>query len=195
MIRRIELYGGPGIGKTHITRDITSALSKAGIKTDLVQEKAKEFAYRKQTPERWDQLELFNSQLQREFNLLRYGVEIVVTDSPLFMNACYGYRYKFCAANHIYDMSRLFDEQYSPYRILLTRNDEWFKEHGRFQNLEEAKELDEFIAIMLKNNQKEHVVWEWGNINDEIDKLVKKIKGSNDTLIVNKRIADCEEKL
>jgi hypothetical protein len=36
--------------------------------------------------------------------------------------------------------------------IVLTRNDETYDENGRFQNLEESKEIDEDIKQKLKDN-------------------------------------------
>jgi hypothetical protein len=43
-------------------------------------------------------------------------------------------------------------KKYDSLNIVLTRNDETYDENGRFQNLEESKEIDEDIKQKLKDN-------------------------------------------
>ena len=45
MIRRINIYGGPGVGKSTLAASIFAFMKKRGDNVELVQEFVKQFAY------------------------------------------------------------------------------------------------------------------------------------------------------
>lgn len=85
---RINLFGGPGVGKSTLAAWLFSQLKTLGHKVELVTEQAKVYAFAQRIPTVWQQLDIFNRQIQEERKFLERGVSIV-TDAPLAAQAIY----------------------------------------------------------------------------------------------------------
>lgn len=84
----IDLFGGPGCGKSTLAAEVYASLKKQYVQTELVREFVKAWAWRGEKVGRWDQPYLFAKQLRAESTL--YGrVDVIVTDSPLGLSPVY----------------------------------------------------------------------------------------------------------
>jgi RecA/RadA recombinase len=89
----INLYGGPGCGKSTLAADVFATLKKGGASVELVREYVKDWAWRGAAVGRWDQPYLIAKQLRAESAL--YGkVEFIVTDSPILLATVFEARYQ-----------------------------------------------------------------------------------------------------
>lgn len=84
----IDLFGGPGCGKSTLAAEVYASLKKQYSQVELVREFVKAWAWRGEKIGRWDQPYLFAKQLRAESTL--YGrVDVIVTDSPLGISPVY----------------------------------------------------------------------------------------------------------
>lgn len=155
MYRRINLFGGPGSGKSTTAAKLFSELKllrksgKIRQNVELVTEVVKPWAYAGQTPVGWDQLHLFSEQLRREELYLRNGVDIVITDSPLLLNWVYSDQAKLSFTSEIYNMVWQFEEKYPSLNYFIKREGDYVN-NGRFQTLDDSKNLDKIIYKTIK---------------------------------------------
>lgn len=151
MVRRICLYGGPGVGKSVLAAKLYAELAAEGRYVDHVTEYIKDWAYQNRKPESYDQFYVFAHQLHREDVRLRY-VDAVVTDSPLLLNASYSKQYSFEGWQHILDMCRMFERSFPSCNIILDRKGIEYVEKGRYQTLEQALDVDRHVSDMVYEN-------------------------------------------
>jgi hypothetical protein len=84
MTHIVNLYGGPGTGKSTTAALLFAELKMAGVNAELVQEVAKQWAWQGR-PITWEnQVELFREQAWR-MEILLGKVDVLVTDSPLLL--------------------------------------------------------------------------------------------------------------
>ena len=127
MIRRINLWGGPSAGKSRTAARLFSDLkdwksnSASALEVELVREYVKDWAWTGRSIEGWDQLHIFSEQLRREETLLRNGVDVIVTDCPIGLNAFYAQHNKLSFANDLMAMAWKYEQQYPSINILLAR--------------------------------------------------------------------------
>jgi hypothetical protein len=84
----INLYAGPGAGKSTTAAMVFAALKSRGISCELVTEFAKDLTWDKAYNIRNDQVYVFGNQFHRIFRLLGQ-VEYIVVDSPLLLSIAY----------------------------------------------------------------------------------------------------------
>jgi len=88
----INIFGGPGSGKSTIAAGVFYELKKRSVSVELVREYVKKWAWEGVLPNRLDQLYISGKQTKAEHML--YGkVEFVVTDCPLQMGVFYDRKY------------------------------------------------------------------------------------------------------
>jgi cytidylate kinase len=152
----INLYGGPGTGKSTLAALIYHKLKVKGYKVELVQEYVKTWVYQNRIPNDWDQFEFFSQQLMKEHIL--YGkVQYIVTDCPLELSAYYADENKhlkpaFTAMLKAVESMRK-DENVEVKRFFV-RRDKKQKYHAeeRFQTKEEALNIDRTMYQFMINN-------------------------------------------
>lgn len=137
----VNLYGGPGTGKSTNAARLFAMLKDLGIETELVTEYAKDVVWEETIKLLEDQIWVFANQLRR-IKRLQGKVDVVVTDSPLLLSCIYGTDYK---------LKELVIQEYSEMNnldVFLTRVKP-YSENGRLQTEDEAKSLDAAIGGVL----------------------------------------------
>lgn len=147
--RRINLFAGPGAGKSTTASLLFSQLKRRGYNAELVTEYVKTWAYQEIIPTSYDQLHIFSEQLRREVIPLQHGCDLIVTDSPLHLSYYYGRRYDLKYDDYILDMIKEFDEEFPPINIMIERNPDEFNQNGRFQDLKQSIIIDAELEKMI----------------------------------------------
>ena len=88
----INLFGGPGIGKSTTAAGLFYYMKKLGHNVELVSEYAKDCVWEEAQFKMKDQLYLLAKQ-NRKLERLRDKVDYVITDSPLLLGHYYGTMY------------------------------------------------------------------------------------------------------
>lgn len=136
----VNLFGGPGCGKSTGAAYVFSRLKEAGVNVELVTEFAKDLTWDKSDALN-DQLYVFANQFHRLYRCKRSGVDVAVTDSPLLLSNLYRDKHspffaepftdyvEYCAS--VFDNINCFIRRVKPYNPC-----------GRQQDEESARALD-----------------------------------------------------
>ena len=168
----VNLYAGPGAGKTTCAWLVAGELKKLGVVTEYVPEYAKELvwdgrtdlldgSYKNQTAV----LEEQNRRIER----LRGKVDVIVTDSPLLMSSMY-------AKENVEQFEQLAFSMYNRcdnFNLFITRGN-GFEQEGRIHSLQESKKIDEEIKGFLD----EHGVYYGTYEHNTLDVVVRNIQAS-----------------
>lgn len=149
-LRRINFYGPSGVGKSSIAAKIFASLKELKYDVEQVQEYIKAWAHEGKKPVSFDQLYIFAKQLHSEDVLLR-NVELLVSDSPLMLNAAYSHFYHSFAAQNILTVAQEFDEQFESINFFLTRTVP-FVAKGRYEQQEQSDHFGDFLQQFLRKN-------------------------------------------
>jgi hypothetical protein len=149
--RVINIFGGPGVGKSYITSGLFQLMKKEKYIVEMTAEYAKELTYEEKFDIlQNDQLYIFAEQHRRLYRLID-KVDYVITDCPLLLGCVY-----FEKNRGIYsyrDLARFMIDTYKKYpniNILLKRNSEYgYDEYGRYQKYDEALTVDEDVIRWL----------------------------------------------
>jgi hypothetical protein len=152
MIRRINLMGGAGCGKSTTANYIRAKLSFKGLDVELVDEQIKDWTYYGRSPKSCDSFVLQGRQMEKEDIRLRAGVDFIISDSPLFLQYFYACYHKAPMTSPMLMASQEFDKMYEPLHIFVDREDKFYNEVGRYEKLAEAKEIDTLIQAMMVGN-------------------------------------------
>jgi len=143
----VELYAGPGAGKSTSAALLFSQLKMAGINTEIVQEFVKDWAWENKAIQPHDQPIIYAGQLQREARL--YGkTDVIVTDSPLHMNTAYCSEYEKETIRRLNHHLEMIYPEIERIQVFVKRSGA-FDPLGRYHNEEQAKELDNAIVGLL----------------------------------------------
>lgn len=173
----INLYAGPGAGKSLQAAAIFCELKKRGKNCELVTEYAKDKYWDKHEAIFENQIYIFAKQLQR-IRRLEGRVDYVVTDSPLLLQKFY-YMKQIPKWGVLADRAylSLVGEIYKTFDnldIILERNPEFeYQQAGRYQNKEEAEVIDERIKDILVDLEVDyHTVMAGDSAPEKIIKLL-----------------------
>lgn len=168
---RINLLGGPSSGKSTTAAWLFSVMKERRISVELVTEYVKSWACQKRQVTSFDQVYLLGKQMQYEFRFLSAGVKNVITDSPVFLSAIYAdvYCKELNISKPMIELIEAYEKEYPSVNIFLNRQNKPYISEGRYQNYEEAKEIDVLIknALQGKTHWKTHIV----NYNDRKELL------------------------
>lgn len=152
----INLFGGPGVGKSTTAAGVFHKLQMMGFECDLPYEYPKISAWERNLSELSDQLYVLSSQHR---NIVRsYGkVDYIILDSPIILSLIYKRMYGDGYPSMMYDDS--FDEftmglfnRYNNINFFIRRDTNRYVNEGRLQNKEESLYIDNEIHNLLKNN-------------------------------------------
>lgn len=163
-IRRICLMAGPGAGKSTLAMRIASFLKAQGIETEYSVEWVKTMAFLKVPIAGYDQLYIMAKQMRQEDIILRNSGSIVVTDSPPLMTVVYAAKkYHFNSWKALRDIALDFESNYRTLNIFVDRSDLEYSNEGRYENKDEAIEIDNSIKEFLEESG---VKWETVRFDD-----------------------------
>lgn len=145
----VNIFGGPGAGKSTAAPLLFGFLKMKGINAELVGEYAKELLYDGRLESVSERQEYIFAKQHHKIHRLKDQVDYVVVDSPLLLAVAYtadGHP----GADHFKNFVKDNHDQYDNYNILLRRNlDLPFQQEGRDRDLEQSIELDQKIEQML----------------------------------------------
>lgn len=133
----INLFAGPGAGKSTTAAQIFAELKWEGVSVELVTEYAKELTWAGRKSELENQLLVSGMQMQR-LRDLDGKVDYVITDSPILLGAAYTYDY------HTRSLLAAKFYRFENYNIILRRAKPYVTA-GRNQTEAEARNLDSEI--------------------------------------------------
>ncbi len=138
----INLFAGPGAGKSTTAAGLFHKMKKMGLSVELVTEYAKEKVYENNMCVMADQLYLLAKQ-NRRLERLRKHVDYVITDSPLLLCAYYGELY----GKHpgiVVPLARQVFDTYDNVNIFINRTKPYVQ-NGRLGGEDNAREADRGI--------------------------------------------------
>lgn len=186
----VDIFGGPGAGKSTTALQLVAELKKLGYHADHVSEVAKELVYAKDF-EHLDgtlknQSKILSEQ-KRRLDIMLDNVDVVVTDSPLLLNTVY---LKENAPEYIESVFSQY-ENYNNYNVVVERDlSVKFEQEGRIHNLEESIKKDGEINTLLDSHNIDYQRFNRNNIAGILDGIVSKI---NDIKINESITADNTE--
>lgn len=149
MTTYINLFGGPGVGKSTAAAELFSRFKKQGKSVELVTEFAKDLVWENRQSTLAIQPYVSMKQF-RNLARLKDKVDYVITDSPILKDSVYARRYASDLPQAYHELlfflhSNLGDS----INILLTR-DHIYDSEGRYQTEEQAVEIDDELHFMLE---------------------------------------------
>jgi|TARA_B110000114_G_scaffold112785_1_gene118381 hypothetical protein len=178
----INLFGGPGIGKSGIAAGITYKMKKKHISVNNPYEFPKRLAWDNNIPAISDQLYVFANQHRGIAE--SYGkVDYIVIDSPILFSTIYhryytnGYPAQFYG-DSFHNMVIDLHKKYDSINILLERTGEQtHNEQERFQKLEQSIEIDRLCKSVLDTTK---CFYYTVKVNDDSVKNIMKIINKHD---------------
>lgn len=164
----INLFGGPGIGKSTFASYLFYKLKSEGYNAELVSEYAKELTWEENFDKLSDQLYVTAKQ-NRRLNRLKNKVDVVVTDCPILLGINYSTP-SYIGGFFVPMVFSLF-ESYTNINIVLDRVKPYVNE-GRTQTEEEARNIDWNIRQLI--SPYEHLSCK--GTTEDIDKIFEAIK-------------------
>lgn len=146
MTKVINLFGGPGTGKSSTMAGLFHAMKAKGMSVEIAPEWVKPAVWAGEHHVFDDQLYIFAKQ-HRTVRRLIGNVDFVVTDAPLLLSLVYGERSKVFD-----DLVRSVNDQYDNFYVFLERMKAYVPE-GRIQNAYEARLLDRTMSNMLEREE------------------------------------------
>lgn len=142
----VNLYGGPGTGKSTTAAMVFSLLKQKGVNAEYVPEFAKDLTWHGRQETLRDQVYVLGKQHHKLF-MLSEQVDVVVTDSPILLTLYYGKDHFESLRELALDLYLTYDN----YDIFLKRSKP-YNPRGRNQTEEEAKNIDLEIERILEQH-------------------------------------------
>jgi adenylate kinase family enzyme len=159
----VNLFGGPGAGKSTTAAGLFAKLKLNKIETELVTEYAKDAVYEQRNQTLKNQFYISAKQHHRLWRVIEYwktrGVEkgFIVTDSPLVLGLMYLQNSK--TEKQFKDFLLAEYNSFRNINIFINRVKE-YNPNGRMQTENEAKEIDRKIKSFLDNNKIDYVIFD-----------------------------------
>lgn len=170
----INLFAGPGTGKSTTAAGLFAAMKAEGHKVELLQEYAKDLTYGKDHVKLSDQLYVMGKQHHKLFRLDGV-VDYVIHDSPFIMGLLYLDDTGKLDRNLFTAMAIDLHSKYNNLNILLKRSSYHpYQEYGRGQSYEEAVLKDIEISQFLTDNSIPFIEIEVGE--KTLNTILQKIK-------------------
>lgn len=167
----INLFGGPGSGKSTTAAGLFYKMKLKGIKVELVTEYAKELVYDKTLELMLDRQEVIFAEQNQRLHRLRNDVDFAIIDSPLLLSYVYpemNQRQRGVETWPALDAFQNFVvaviNTYDNHNIFLNRPGT-FQSYGREHDLMQAQEIDNAIKGALN---KFDMPWHPWPVNDDV---------------------------
>ena len=145
-LKVINLYGGPGTGKSTTAAALFALMKRNGINVELVTEFAKDLVWTERNKELGDQIYIFGKMYHKLWRL-RDKVEYVIIDSPLPLCSYYDREGLPGFKELVFNMYNTFTN----YNFRLKRRFK-YQEEGRYQTESEADKVDDDLINLVKEN-------------------------------------------
>lgn len=140
----VNLYGGPGAGKSTLASELFVLLKRRGHQVELVREYAKTWAYeRKPIDTLAKQTYILSKQAKRE-SALYNKVDFIITDCPLALSGYYAQKYLKTPAMSMLVLEFLREAQARGVQHLYFQvpRRKKYNPNGRYQTEQQAKQID-----------------------------------------------------
>lgn len=140
----VNMFGGPGSGKSTTATGVFSGLKLAGVNAEYVSEYAKDLVWSERSLR--NQLLILGKQYDRMLRL-KDKVEVIVTDSPLLLTALYNEGHQ--------SISQAAKDVYSEFWNLnfVIQRAKPYNPAGRYQTEDEARALDLRTRQLLASHE------------------------------------------
>jgi hypothetical protein len=168
----INLFSGPGAGKTTFRSEIFAYLKWCNINCEEIPEYAKKLTWQENFKQLKNQLYVFSKQ-HNSIYMVEDSVDVVVTDSPLLLSIIYDENKDDILKSLIIKTHK----QYDNINIFIKRQKPYHKV-GRTQSEKEARDIDEQIRSLLEelNEPYEIVNGTYDDVFIYAKELVSKLK-------------------
>lgn len=150
MTKVLNLYGGSGLGKSTTAAGLFYEMKLRGYHCELVREYVKNWAWEGRKITKEDQPHIFEMQAKSE-NMLYGKVDLIVTDSPLLLSPIYESFYT--GDSSVLKTAQAFltaaKNSGIEYHNFILQRHKPFDTRGRYETVEMAKEVDEYVKKML----------------------------------------------
>jgi len=169
---RICFYGGPGGGKSALAANTFGWLRQNGLSAELVQEWVKTWAYLGRKPRGFDYVYTFANQLHAEDRLVQAGVNLVVTDSPIYLQCMYALHSGAVVASELTEMATHYEVGHPSINFFVERPQfAAYEQKGRYETLGQAIEMDRWISGCLMRWQIPCTLIKPGDLDTVLKKL------------------------
>lgn len=144
MTTAINLFAGPGAGKSTMSAGLFYKMKSMDFDVELVTEYCKDLVYEGRIKAIKNQLYILGKQYYK-MEKLQNVVDYIITDSPLLLNAIYANNYPESFLDLTIDFHNTFDN----INFFIKRNDS-FQQEGRIHSLKESEEIDKKIKELFQ---------------------------------------------
>jgi len=143
----INLYAGPGSGKSTTAAYIFSYLKNNNCNVELVREFAKDIVYEKSDHVLNNQIYVTGHQYKRLRDIMDYGVKLVITDSPLLLGLIY------CKSKPYFteysELLKKLNSEFQNINVFVKRTKP-YNPSGRLQTVEESDDISNQLKSIIK---------------------------------------------
>lgn len=147
----INLYGGPGTGKSTTAGDLFAYLKKRGVNCELVREYVKDWVWEQRKIRASDQVYILAKQSRKE-QILYGQVDVIITDAPMWLSPIYESEYgifPYVCDDIVFKFQQEAEAQGVHFEHVFLNRVHEYDPTGRFQNKEQAIEIDNKIKNYL----------------------------------------------
>lgn len=150
----VNLFGGPGTGKSRIALELAGRLKGKGMDVEYVDEWIKKAAWLGYH-DLFNQPDMIAANQRRKLETVKDHCSIVITDSPLVITVPYAQHYVTdWPQKPFQEMILSLFSTYNNYNVWVDRDPRIFKQTGRRETLDQATTLDAVIRKFIN----EHVI-------------------------------------
>lgn len=172
----INLFGGPGIGKSTLAAALFAEMKEKNINCEMVREYVKSWAWSGREIKSTDQIYVLAKQCQAE-SILYGKVDYVITDCPVFLPGVYQRLYY--GGTYIGDGARGFTDDGCDrgvsYRNYILSRGTHFETQGRYHSKEESIKIDQAIPELLTYYKEPYRILLLADTKTLVNKILKDI--------------------
>ncbi|MEG0359272.1 MAG: zincin-like metallopeptidase domain-containing protein [Anaerorhabdus sp.] len=151
----VNLYGGPGAGKTTAGLELTCLLKKQGVNAEFVGEYAKELIYDEKEElldGSWENENLMLNEKAHRIDRLVGKVDVIISDAPILQSGFY------CKENKedLLEKATTISSQYNNLNVFINRGNH-FSTIGRLHNYEQSILVDNEIINKFKTDKTKYM--------------------------------------